>query len=61
MFEKIFAYRGVGSNSLWISAGISLVVLIGYVDFLTGYEASFSVFYVLPIATVSWFTNKRVG
>ncbi len=61
MFEKLLAYRGVGSNLFWITAGISLVIVIGSVDLLTGYEASFSIFYILPIATVSWFSNKRVG
>jgi len=61
MFEKMFSYCHIGSNAMWITAGISLVIVIGYVDLLTGYEVSFSIFYVLPIAMVSWFTNKRIG
>jgi diguanylate cyclase (GGDEF)-like protein len=35
-----------------------LVISVGVVDRLTGYEISFSIFYLLPIALVSWF-NKR--
>ncbi len=61
MLEKLIAYRGAGSDSLWIAGGLLLVVFIGYVDLVTGYEVSFSIFYVLPITAVSWFTNKRVG
>ena len=34
---------------------------IGIIDFLTGYELAFSVFYVLPISLVTWLTNRRFG
>ena len=61
MFETLFSYRHVGSKTLWIAAAMSLVLVIGYVDLLTGYEVSFSIFYVLPIALASWFTSKRIG
>lgn len=37
---------------------VSLVMLLGVIDHLTGYEISFSIFYLLPVALVSWF-NKR--
>lgn len=37
---------------------VALVILLGGIDRLTGYEISFSLFYLLPIAFVSWF-NKR--
>ena len=39
--------------------GVILVVLIGYGDYLTGYEISFLIFYLLPIIFVSWF-GKRI-
>jgi diguanylate cyclase (GGDEF)-like protein len=44
-----------------ILAGFVLTVLIGIADFLTGYELSFSVFYVLPVALVTWLTSRRLG
>jgi diguanylate cyclase (GGDEF)-like protein len=44
-----------------IIVGFVLTGLIGIVDFLMGYEMSFSVFYVLPVAIVTWLTNRRLG
>ena len=41
--------------------GLALVGLVGTIDFLTGYELSFSIFYLLPIALVTWFANRRTG
>lgn len=41
--------------------GLILIGIIGFVDYLTGHEFAFSVFYVLPILLVTWFTNQRVG
>jgi diguanylate cyclase (GGDEF)-like protein len=41
--------------------GFGLIGLIGTVDFLTGYELSFSIFYLAPIALVTWFANRRIG
>jgi diguanylate cyclase (GGDEF)-like protein len=44
-----------------ILVGFVLTGLIGIVDFLMGYEMSFSVFYVLPVAIVTWLTSRRLG
>ena len=38
--------------------GVSLVMLLGAIDHLTGYEISFSIFYLLPVAFVSWFDKR---
>ncbi len=45
----------------FVLVGFVLTGLIGIVDFLTGYEMSFSAFYVLPVAIVTWFTSRRLG
>jgi diguanylate cyclase (GGDEF)-like protein len=44
-----------------VLAGFVLTGLIGVVDFLMGYEMAFSVFYVLPVALVTWLTSRRLG
>lgn len=44
-----------------ILLGFVLTGLIGIVDFLTGYELAFSVFYVLPVAIVTWLTGRWLG
>jgi len=41
--------------------GIILVSLLGIFDWYTGLEISFSIFYLLPIAVISWYTGKRAG
>ena len=39
-----------------------LVVFIGALDYVTGSELSFSVFYLIPVALVAWFVqNDRLG
>jgi hypothetical protein len=49
-------------NQTWITlSGILLVVILGLTDFVTGYEISFSIFYLAPVAFVSWFAGKRAG
>jgi K+-sensing histidine kinase KdpD len=40
---------------------VSLITIVGILDFSTGYELSFSLFYVIPVAFASWFINHRVG
>ena len=43
------------------AAAFTLTGMIGVVDFLTGYEIAFSLFYVLPVALVTWLTSRRLG
>ena len=37
---------------------VTLVILLGIIDYLTGYELAFSIFYLQPISLVSWFVKK---
>jgi len=41
--------------------GVLFTFLIGFIDYATGYEIFFSVFYLLPIFYVSWRTELRTG
>lgn len=40
---------------------IALVGLLGAVDYLTGYEISFSIFYLIPVAYAAWYLRVRAG
>ena len=40
---------------------VGSVVLIGWMRFLTGPEFAFSFFYLIPIVTVTWMTNRQWG
>ncbi len=46
---------------LLIVAGLIMLALIGPIDFLTGYEVFFSVFYLLAVGLAAWYVGRGVG
>ena len=42
-------------------ASVILACLIGYLDYLTGYERSLLLFYLLPVSLATWFGNFALG
>src|SRR5215813_13581348 len=50
----------ISRRSLAITC-LGLAGLIGYIDYLTGYEHSMLLFYFLPISLAAWFANFRFG
>jgi len=53
--------EGQGKRYHLLAAGFIFTGVIGVVDYLTGYEIAFSLFYVLPVALVTWITNRNLG
>jgi hypothetical protein len=49
------------SRPFLILAGLTVLVVIGVVDYLTGYEMLFSVFYLLEVGLAAWFVGKGFG
>ena len=49
------------SKLFWGVVGFCLVPLMGFIDYSTGYEVSFSLFYLAPISLVTWFISERWG
>ena len=49
------------SKPFWVALGIAFIVVLGIVDYITGYEVSFSLFYLIPISLVVWYTDGRMG
>jgi K+-sensing histidine kinase KdpD len=45
---------------LVFGAGVVLVMVIGYIDYLTG-DYSMLVFYFIPVCLVSWFSGRWRG
>ena len=39
----------------------SLVGVVGYFDYLTGYERPMLLFYLLPISLATWFSSLLLG
>ena len=49
------------SRPFLILAGLGVLVVIGIIDYLTGYEMLFSVFYLLEVGLAAWFVGKGFG
>ena len=49
------------SRIVLMTMALLIVTAIGLVDYLTGYEISFSVFYLLGVALAVWFVGKEFG
>src|ERR1017187_2202593 len=49
------------SQRFLILAGLAVLAVIGIIDYLTGFEVLFSVFYLLEVAVAAWFVGKGFG
>lgn len=49
------------SALFWAITCTIVVLLLGVFDLLSGYELSFSIFYLAPISAASWFAGRRMG
>jgi diguanylate cyclase (GGDEF)-like protein len=58
---KFLASLEKRSKLFWTIAGILLIGGVGILDFLTGYELAFSLFYLLPVSLVAWLGSQRLG
>lgn len=59
LFKWANGYLRSQSPTVLITSGVTLVLFIGTLDYLTGTELSISIFYLLPIALMVWFVNRR--
>ena len=49
------------SRPFVLAIGLVLIALIGILDVVTGYELSFSLFYLIPIGLIAWIAGRRMG
>jgi hypothetical protein len=49
------------SRKTVVVASLLLVAIVGYIDYLTGYERPLVLFYLLPISLATWFEGLLVG
>jgi diguanylate cyclase (GGDEF)-like protein len=45
----------------WVIVGVALVIILGIIDYISGYELNLSLFYLIPIFIVAWFTDGQKG
>jgi diguanylate cyclase (GGDEF)-like protein len=61
MIERISAFLSKRSPFQVSAAALLLVVTFAAIDHTTGYEVSFSAFYLVPIALATWYGGLRQG
>jgi diguanylate cyclase (GGDEF)-like protein len=49
------------SKPFWVIVGVVLVIILGIIDYSSGYELNLSLFYLIPIFIVVWYTDGRMG
>lgn len=59
--SKLWPYIGKLSISRLAGLGFVFIGLVGILDYLSGSELSFSIFYMAPIAFLAWFVGRRIG
>ncbi len=57
----VFNSLGKHSTSSLKVASVLAVVMMGFIDHFTGFEYSFSLFYLLPISAASWLVDRKWG
>ena len=60
-YTSINRYLNRQSKPYLLTLGFIIVLFIGLADYKTGQEISFSIFYLLPISLVVWFTNRNAA
>ena len=58
---KVTTYLGGQSKTFLITLSLVIVLVLGVIDYQTGEELSVAVFYLVPVALVTWFVGKRAG
>lgn len=59
--NALMEYLGKQPKIFLTMAAFVTVAALGVVDYLTGSELSFSIFYLLPVSLAAWFVGKRAG
>jgi len=61
ILTQIMTFLKQQSRTTIITTGLVLVVILGVLDWVSGHEVSFSIFYLAPIILVTWFTERQWG
>src|SRR6266481_6651613 len=61
MAGLLWRKRLTTSRFTLIAVCVVVTAGLGYVDYLTGYEQTFLLFYLVPIGLGTWFGNFRIG
>lgn len=58
-----FLNRAFAGQAGWLvgSSTLLLVAFLGFIDYATGHEISFSIFFLLPISIAVWYGSRQMG
>jgi diguanylate cyclase (GGDEF)-like protein len=56
--DRLFGHM---PRRILIATCLSMVGVIGTIDYLSGYETSLSIFYLMPIGIAAWYGNRKLG
>lgn len=59
--QRIHAYFLKLNKTSILMIVLLLVAILGWLDYHTGFEISFSFFYLAPIAIATWYIDKKTG
>jgi diguanylate cyclase (GGDEF)-like protein len=60
-FLRSLIYLDRQSVPVLFAISLILIILFGIIDFLTGFEFSFSLFYLIPVSITAWGIGKNAG
>jgi NtrC-family two-component system sensor histidine kinase KinB len=58
---RLLKYLNKRSDTFLVVLGFIFILVLGVIDYLTGSEISFSIFYLLPISLIIWLVGRRAG
>jgi signal transduction histidine kinase len=58
---NLLRYADERSKPPFVTASLLVLLLIGFVDYITGFQIFFSVFYLLEVGLAAWFVSGRFG
>jgi diguanylate cyclase (GGDEF)-like protein len=61
MLRTMHVFLAAQSRARLASGALILAAFIGAADHLTGFELSFSIFYLIPVAVCAWYAGARLG
>jgi diguanylate cyclase (GGDEF)-like protein len=60
--SKLLARASEGRTPTFVTAGaFALIVVVGVIDYFTGFQTSFAPIYMLPVAVIAWFRGRTTG
>ncbi len=57
----LYRYLNQQSQDVLLVIALALMLILGVIDYATGYELSFALFYLIPVSLAAWFAGREAG